>query len=350
MKRLVKILIPIFIMLISAVTARAYDVVNLPDSMPMSEALGIFSQDEVVRATIYNIADGQYIELDKNDVRNFLSRAGNMTVYRTIDKTPFRGTVINLYTANGAMGYNLSSGVQIGLYGSDNYVCYKVRGDDEVALSYIDTMYKDTVESDRSNGTELFLNTSRDFLKLPDAAWAQAAAKTAASESLLPYEFTKKYGQNISRGDFCILLGNFLKVASNCASLDKFLESRGVSWEAYFSDCGGYDNSINMLCALGIVSGLGDGTFNPEGSITREQAASMLCRAAEKFMPVYVFKELSYSDRGQVSEWSQYFVRWVTEKGVMTGVTDTEFQPGGEYTVEQAIATIARLYSVVTDY
>ncbi len=335
-------------MLVSAVTVHAYNVVDLPNSMPMSEALGIFNASEIVRATVYNIPDGQYIELDSNEIRNFYERVDDMTVYRTINKTPFRGTVINLYTANGAISYNLSSGVQIGMYGSDNYVCYKVRGEDDVTLSYIDTMYKDSVPSSRVNGNELYLNTAHDFLKLPDADWAKESARLAASKSLLPYEFTNIYQYNISRQQFCSLLGNFIKVMSNCSSLEKFLESRNVSYSTdYFTDCEYADNSVNMLYALGVVSGKGDGIFDPGGGVTREEAAAIMCRAAELFKPIYVFKNLSFRDSYSISQWAQYSVRWVSENSVMTGAGDNEFQPQGMYTVEQAVSTMNRLYDAI---
>ena len=337
-------------MLAASVTAHGYNVIDLPNSMPMSEALGIFNASEIVRATVYNIPNGQYIELDKNEIRNFFDRAGNMTVHRTINKTPFRGTVINFYTANGAVSYNLSSGVQIGTYGSDNYICYKVVGEDDVTLSYIDTMYKDTPESERMNGNELYVNREMDFLKLPEAEWAQASARLAASRSLLPYEFTNIYANNISREQFCVLLGNFIRVAGNYASLKSFMSARGVSYSNdYFSDCAGSDDSINMLYALGVVSGKGDGIFDPHGSVTREEAATMMCRTAELFRPLYVSKNLTFSDRGYISQWAEYYIRWVNEHGIMTGVSDTEFQPQGLYTVEQAIATVSRLYDFVKE-
>lgn len=350
MKRIIKLLIPALVLLVSAVTAHAYNVVDLPASMPMTEALGIFNASEIVRATVYSIPDEQYIELDSNEIRNFFERVDNMTVYRTINKTPFRGTVINLYTANGAISYNLSSGVQIGMYGSDNYMCYKVRGEDDVTLSYIDTMYKDSVASSRVNGTELYINSARDFLRMPDADWAKESAVLAASKSLLPYELTNIYPNNISRQQFCMLLGNFIKVVSNCASLEAFLESRGVSYSTdYFTDCAYADSSVNMLHALGVVNGKGDGLFDPDGVVTREEAAAIMCRVAELFKPIYVFKNLSFTDSRSVSDWAQYSVRWVSENSVMNGSGNNEFQPQGMYTVEQAVATVNRLYDIVAD-
>ncbi len=350
MKRIVKILIPILITLLSAVTAHAYNVVDLPNSMSMSEALGIFNASEIVRATVYNIPDGQYIELDSNDIRNFFDRAKNMTVYRSITKTPFRGTVINMYTANGAISYTLGAGVQIGTYGGENYVCYKVRGEDNVTLSYIDTMYRDSLESSRSSGNELFVNTSTDFLKLPESDWAKEPIRNAAAKSLLPYELTGAYSSNISREQFCILIGNFIKVVSNCASLESYLESRGVGYASnYFSDCTFADQSVNMLYALGIITGQGDGTFDPSGSITREQAAVIISRAAGLFIPIEATMDLTFSDRGAISDWAEYFVRWVNEKGIMTGVENSEFQPQGMISIEQAVTAVTRLYNSVAE-
>ena len=36
----------------------------------------------------------------------------------------------------------------------------------------------------------------------------------------------------------------------------------------------------------------------------------------------------------------KFFVTWANEHGIMTGITEEEFNPQGQYTVEQAVATI----------
>lgn len=342
MRNIFKLLIAAALVMLP-VSAYAYNVVDLPEEMTMADALGIFSGEEITRATISNVEDGQYFELTSDEINDFYYAACEMTVHRAINPTPFRGTAINLYTETDVMSYYVGSGVQIGLYGSDNYICYKAAGDDEVFLTYIDTVYRDREE--KYNGEEIHRRTSNDFLKLPEAQWAQSGVRDAAAKNLLPYELTGKYSANISREEFCILIGRLITVTSGCANLESYIRDSG---EVYllntFSDCAGKDTSIDMLAALGIVSGRGDGTFDPDGTISREEAAKMLTSAAERFVFINTDRTLSYADRGNISPWAYYSVQWVTDNGIMTGMENNRFNPGAYYTVEQAAATVSRLF------
>lgn len=128
-----------------------------------------------------------------------------MTVYRKINPTPFRGISVNIYTNDGVKSYMLNSGLQIGMYGSNNYVCYKLNKANTEKLLYLDSMYRDAEE--KVNGEEIHRVTSNDFLKLRHTL-GTAFCKRAASKNILPYEFTGNYSENITREQFCILLAN----------------------------------------------------------------------------------------------------------------------------------------------
>ena len=42
-----------------ALTAHAYNVVDLPENMTFSDALGVFNADEITRITVSDIAEGK---------------------------------------------------------------------------------------------------------------------------------------------------------------------------------------------------------------------------------------------------------------------------------------------------
>lgn len=327
-------------------TARAYNVVDLPEEMTLSDAMGIFDAEEITQVTISDVADDKYISLTREEILDFYYTAQDMTVSRTINPTPFRGISINVYTENTVKSYYFNSGIQIGLYGSENYICYKLSKEDTEKLLYLYSMYKD--ETEKVSGAEIHRETSIDFLKLPEAPWAQSSAKEAAAKCLLPYEFTSKYSENITREQFCILLGNLLAVKENYASLDMYMfDNVGAYLKNVFEDCDGVDSSVDILYALGIINGRDETHFDPDGAITREEAAAMLCNTAEMYMWIGAEATLTYDDEQDISPWAKFYVTWATEYGIMTGITETEFSPQGVYTVEQAVATIVRLYSLI---
>ena len=346
MKKLLSVLLTAAVLSTSS-AAHAYNVVNLPESMTFSDALEIFDDSEITGITVADIASGNYTALSKDDISEFFRTAKDLTVYRTTNPTPFRGIAVNVFSADGAKTYCLNSGIQIGLYGSSNYICYKLSDEDTEKLLYLDDMYWD--DTLKASGETFYRNASRDFLKMPAEPWSRTFAAEAAAKNLLPYEFTSSYSDNITREQFCKLLGNFIAVKENYKSLEAYMSDSGNAYlRNYFEDCDGVDNSVNILYALGIVSGKDSTHFDPHGVITREQAATLLSKAAELYWSIETSEPLRYDDTRSISDWAKVYVAWVNENKVMTGVSDTEFAPQGTYTVEQAISTIVRLYNLLS--
>lgn len=101
-----------------------------------------------------------------------------------------------------------------------------------------------------------------------------AAIDYLASQSVVNGTSLRRYepGASIRRGDFCLMLSRAFRFNVGGAS-------RGftdVSADAY------YAQAINEMYSLGIVNGVGGGRFQPEATISRQDAAVMVCRALEK--------------------------------------------------------------------
>lgn len=342
-KKTLKILFLTTVMLLVSAKALAYDIVNPPETMTASEALGIFSASDITRATISEPVDNTYIEMTREEIREFFDIIEDMKLTRTINATPFRSTAVNLYTGTEAHSYYLYSGVQIGMYGTVTYMCYQANSEDADKLMYIDSLLKD--EKSRLRGETIHVNTLHNFLKMPQDKWAQTTIVDAAAHCLVPYEFVNKYKNNITREEFCELLANAIKVAGNYASLEDYMKANGNAYLTnYFSDC--KNASVNMLHALDIVSGKDEGLFDPNGILTREEAAALVCRTAALFQYIETDETLIYDDKYDISPWARYFVAWVTNNFIMNG-TDGSFLPKQTYTVQEAITTVNRMYKVI---
>lgn len=333
-------------MILCSASAYAYNIVDLPDSMTFADAMGIYDAEDITSATVSNLDDDMHIDLTRSEAKEFFKSAEDITLYRKINPTPFRGTAVNI-TANGATkSFYFNSGIQIGLYGNENYICYQMPDYDLTQFMYLFSRYEESTK--KQNGAEIYRNTQNDFLKLPNDLWAQNPIKEAASRTLLPYELTSKYEANISREEFCILIGNLIAVTGGYASLETYMKDHKPDYTTdNFADCIGKDSSIDMLFALEIVSGKGGEFFDPDGCITREEAAKILTAAASQFMFIESNYKTSYKDERFVSPWARFYIRWVTEQGVMSGVDGENFEPKGTYTVQQAITTVSRLYNII---
>lgn len=347
MKKILKVLIPLMLFALMSITAYAYNVVDLPEEMTFAEALGVFDSGDISNITISDIGDESFITLSADEVVKFYDDVCNLNVTRTVNPTPYRGISVNIYKRDGdVMSYLINSGMPIGLYGSDSYICYKLSDSDTEDILYLVSDYYDTT---KEQGETLHRADKTDFLKLPDAGWAKNTAAEAASKSLLPYEFTSIYPKNISREQFCILLGNMIAVKDGYYSIETYMESTGQPYlKNYFVDCAGVDNSVNILYAMGIVTGTDETHFDPEGELTREQAAVLLGKTAARYWTLETIKPLQFADVKIISPWAEEYVAWASEHKIMSGITPESFVPQGAYTVEQAISTIVRLYNLLS--
>ena len=346
-KRLFKIIVPTVLLLMLALTAHAYNVVDLPENMTFSDALGVFNADEITRITVSDIAEGKYTDLTKDEINEFYSTIQDMTVYRKINPTPFRGISVNIYTNDGVKSYMLNSGLQIGMYGSNNYVCYKLNKANTEKLLYLDSMYRDAEE--KVNGEEIHRVTSNDFFETSVITLGTALLQRRQAKYFAVWNLRERYSQNITHEQFVYCLQINLrekKITRHLTNICKAKTSRIL--KNYFVDCNNADDSVNILYALGIVNGKDESHFDPDGTITREEAATLLCKVAEMYMWIGTETSLTYSDTDLISPWAKFFVTWANEYGIMTGITEEEFNPQGQYTVEQAVAPIVRLYNLLS--
>lgn len=54
---------------------------------------------------------------------------------------------------------------------------------------------------------------------------------------------------------------------------------------------------------------------------------------------------LSYADTAQIASWAKEDVQLMTHLGIMNGVGEDRFDPQGSYTIEQCLVTLLRLYN-----
>lgn len=96
-------------------------------------------------------------------------------------------------------------------------------------------------------------------------------------------------------------------------------------------------NSIEYVLEYALLSGLGDGRFDPNGSMTRSMLVNVLWRVAGKPAPD---GSVSFSDVPE-NAWYSDSVLWAAENKVASGTGNGKFNPNGNVTREQ-IAVILR--------
>ena len=165
--------------------------------------------------------------------------------------------------------------------------------------------------------------------------WAIDEVTKAIEEGLVPKELQKNYTQNITRAEFCAL------------AVQLYEKQIGVISELAPAFTDSKDINVRKMSALGVVSGVGNNKFDPDGKLTREQAAVILSRLANAMGEPAAKSEPTYADNKQISDWAVADVGKMQKSGIMTGVIGNRFDPQGNYTREQSIATILRIWDMI---
>lgn len=103
----------------------------------------------------------------------------------------------------------------------------------------------------------------------------------------------------------------------------------------------------------GIITGMGDGTFEPK-TTNREQIAAMIYRAVQ-YMEKETGKALTpaagsaeaFQDKAQISDWAVEGVGKLAANAIMNGTSQSTASPKQSCTVEQSILLLSRLYQKV---
>lgn len=165
--------------------------------------------------------------------------------------------------------------------------------------------------------------------------WASGDIETAKQNSLVPEHLQNRYRKNITRESFCEIIYQlpFVKEKTNNKIDSKFSDT---------------DNEIVLkLSDIGIVNGVGNGKFEPDSFLTREQAATILSRIYALYYNNADYDNKLFADDIYISDWAKQAVYTVKKFGIMNGTGDNNFSPKQNYTTEQSIVTILRLYNII---
>lgn len=155
-------------------------------------------------------------------------------------------------------------------------------------------------------------------------------------------ENIKDYTKKITRMDFAKLAYDYLKYYGYI--------SPDANTESSFDDVNSPIPGI--LAGLGVINGKTPTEFAPDSLITREEAAQILyniCKLAG-LKDVYETRLLSsymYIDEEDMSDGAVDAIYNVTFHDVMNGTGDDKFSPKENLTVEQAIASLSRLFDIL---
>ncbi|GLC87728.1 fibronectin type III domain-containing protein [Lysinibacillus piscis] len=114
---------------------------------------------------------------------------------------------------------------------------------------------------------------------------------------------------------------------------------------ATFTDTATHDakDAIEFVKETGLFKGTTETTFNPNGSITRAQMATVVARWLAENGEVANSQAKAFKDVSN-NYWAAEAIAVVSAQGIMTGTSTTTFNPEGYLTRAQAVKVLNRLF------
>ena len=93
---------------------------------------------------------------------------------------------------------------------------------------------------------------------------------------------------------------------------------------------------VDTLVQLGVINGYTDGSFKPNGTVTRAEMAKMIyvLRTGNSDASAYNDDKTSFTDIG--THWARGYIKYCQSLGIIAGKSNTKFDPNGNVTAQEA--------------
>lgn len=137
--------------------------------------------------------------------------------------------------------------------------------------------------------------------------------------------------KEMTRAEFATILWNMAE-KPDTESTSAFNDVKSEDW---------YYKQIAWAYDKGYINGISNAEFNPNGTITREQAMTILYRYAGSLESTE--KLDAFNDKESISDFAYPAMCWAVENKIISGVSDTEIAP-------KMSATRAQLATIIVRY
>ena len=208
--------------------------------------------------------------------------------------------------------------VQVGMRSlTGDAVTYKINTEEKTMNSTVDMYYKVSL----AEGKLVIQNVSGGILALTRLKVTSATAATTNDPGVVPQTTPEaiRYAMALIRG---IDVPQFTDVAED-------------AW---------YHDYVYDLVYRGVVNGMTATTYEPEGKLTRAQFVKLLACSLEEAETLKTY-EGQHPFTDSEGHWAETYIAWAKDKGIVEGVSATEFDPEAPITREQ-MATIFGRYAL----
>lgn len=280
--------------------------------------------DKMYRIATNKVLDAVFDETDTITGAVILTDDSNGTDTVTVDKELLNiGPKNEIYLKNGqAVVMQIPTTyttVQVGMRSlTGETVKYQINSEPTKEMnSTVDMYYKVKLVE----GKLVIQNVSGGILALTRLKVTSATAATTNDPGVVPQTTPEaiRYAMALMRG---IDVPQFTDVAED-------------AW---------YHDYVYDLVYRGVVNGMTATTYEPEGKLTRAQFVKLLACSLEEAETLKTY-EGQHPFTDSEGHWAETYIAWAKDKGIVEGVSATEFDPEAPITREQ-MATIFGRYAL----
>lgn len=189
-----------------------------------------------------------------------------------------------------------------------------------------------------SSGTVVYVNTptdraaSAEFSDLSDASWAEESIKKMAKKGILSGYDDKSFkpNNNVTREEFISIIVRAFNMYDEEATC-KFKDVSESDWSYKY---------IASAAKKKYISGFVDGNFGKGSYITRQDAATIIYRVRSASIQQFSTDEIDFTDGEEIAGYSKEAIAALANAGVINGFEDGSFKPNGSLTRAQAAKMI----------
>lgn len=157
-----------------------------------------------------------------------------------------------------------------------------------------------------------------------DGHWAKKYIDYLADEDIInPSATTGKYSPDakVTRAEFMRYINRAFH----------FEETTSITYTDVPKSAWYYE-TVCIAQKYGYINGVGNNKMDPTGTVTREQAATIIGRLYKADPGSVSASSLDFKDKAKISSWSAGYIKAAVDKGFLAGYSDGTFQPTREVT------------------
>ena len=177
------------------------------------------------------------------------------------------------------------------------------------------------------------------FDDVAESAWYYTAVEYVAENGIMSGVSAREFAPNA--GFSRAMLAQTLYAMSGKPAVKAEGTFADVVANAWYAD------AVNWAAEKGYVSGVGDGKFAPDASVTREQMALILYRYAGS-PDASGMAQKEFADSSSVSAYAADAIRWAVHEGLISGMENNTLVPQGTATRAQVATILMRFVESLT--